>query len=75
MDTSVSPLPLPFWPMLALSLSLFGVTATAVTVSAHYTKQFYFNPVSEAPAMAQPISARELLQARRADFNADGSVF
>lgn len=75
MDTSVSPLPLPLWPMLALSLSLFGVTAAAVTVSAHYTKQLYFNPANDAALATPPVSANDLLQARRAEANAHYSLF
>lgn len=39
MEPSVSPLPIPLWPMLALSLALFGATAIAVTVTASPTGQ------------------------------------
>lgn len=67
MEPSVSPLPLPLWPMLALSLTLFCLTATAVTISAHYTKQLYFNRAQNSPEIAGPVSGGQLLRARRAD--------
>ena len=41
MNTSVSPLPLPIWPILGLSLALVSFTAAAVTISAHRATQIY----------------------------------
>ena len=54
MEPSVSPLPLPLWPMLALSLALFGLTIIAVTISGHYTRHFYADYGQNTPEVAAP---------------------
>ena len=41
MNTSVSPLPIPIWPMLALSAVLVAVTSAAVTFSSQRATQVY----------------------------------
>ncbi len=57
MNTSVSPLPLPLWPTLALSLTLFALTAVAVMVSGHYNQRFHSNSSANALELAAPSSA------------------
>ena len=51
MEPSVSPLPVPLWPMLALSLTLFCGTATAVAISAHHAKQVFAAQAYDSPEL------------------------
>ena len=48
MNSSVSPLPIPIWPMLGLSLALLGATSVGVTLSARHAARLY-----QAQARAQ----------------------
>ncbi len=57
MESSVSPLPLPLWPLLSLSLILFAATIVSVTVSGHYTKQLYARPNQNSIETAAPTQA------------------
>ena len=65
MNTSVSPLPIPIWPLLGLSLALVSVTATVVTFSSQRaTQQFRAqarvgsSPEIEASEVALVLRAR-----------------
>ncbi len=55
MEPSVSPLPIPLWPMLALSLTLFCVTTIAVTISARSSGQLSANFAQNSPEFAAPV--------------------
>ncbi len=64
MNTSVSPLPLPVWPMLCLSLALVAFTSAAVTISAHRATQIY-PTISQALAeTTAPVTDQDLARER-----------
>ncbi len=69
MNTSVSPLPIPVWPLLGLSLALVSVTATVVTLtSQRATQQFraQAQPALDIEAPVPGFAVRASASQRRA---------
>lgn len=60
MNSSVSPLPIPIWPMLGLSLVLLGVTSVGVTLSARHAARLYQVQAQNELETVAPVLGRRL---------------
>ncbi len=67
MNTSVSPLPVPLWPMLGLSLALVAITATGVTLSGLRANQNFRDNPPLSSETAPPDLANQMMR-KRADL-------